>query len=213
MKMHKAFKPETIATRDQTRDSLTAPHLDGDYLRATDGKMMVYVPVEREKGDVDGHVPVSAFKPARQAVRKRRREMENYELTVALPLQSAVVRDYREGTALVVKRPHHLQFPKRENTDGFFSQDDTLDVGINAALLLQVVKALGSDRGQCVLRFRKDANGNLDAQAPIEVSAIYTFAYGPEKPDKDGHGVIMPVRITDKDGKAWRKVHPAKAAK
>ena len=66
MKIHKSCLVEKVCSTDATRPALSAPFLRGHHVIATDGHMLVALPVEREEHDVDGWVSVDALKAARK---------------------------------------------------------------------------------------------------------------------------------------------------
>lgn len=69
MKFFPANKIEACAYGKSDRTNISAPHLRGDKLIATTGKIMVVLPVEREPDDVDGYILPAVFKAARKNAR------------------------------------------------------------------------------------------------------------------------------------------------
>ena len=61
MEINPKFKPELVASREAGRLSITEPYLTGDTLVATDGKMLLAVPVRRDPHDADGYITGEAL--------------------------------------------------------------------------------------------------------------------------------------------------------
>ncbi len=175
MRMSKGHKPEACVSRDETRPSLAQMHLDIDakVIVATDGHMLVKIPVQIDAADHSGPVPVQALKAARTEAGRGRGE-------VAMSLNGACVL------------PSGAQFPRGE-VGPFPDYNQViptarvpLRIGFNAAMLATLAQAMGTDG--VVLTFDlAEVSANAAYIAPILVK--------PNESDNGALGVLMPMRV------------------
>lgn len=165
-------KPELIASK--ARPVLTKIHLnvEAGEIQVTDSYMAARFPVEVEDGDTSGPIPVDALKASRKPPLKR-----GDETRIAL-----------NGDAQVLQGDFVYLTVPRETADYTFPDIPrlypdaipTLEIGLNAKMLYQLAKAMGSDTVR--LRF-------LGALQPVRVEAI--GRYGDDEPA----AIIMPVKL------------------
>lgn len=154
MKINKRFKPELCASKDKARHNITEPWLDTKRgkIVATDGHMMVAVPVEIEKGDEPGYIG-SAL--------RRLREKKNTALGT-FPDWEKAVPNIKPGSP------------------------GTMSIGLNAAYLLAIAKAIDAKEHGVVLTFRVD--GQQASLDPVSVRACSGH-------DDGVLAALMPMRI------------------
>lgn len=190
MRMERRFKPETVASQDDSRlaiQNLSIDiHNDKTVVVATDGRRLVVVPCEIDSIHEIGLVPVEAIKQARtvkvkrqprqssQRGRYRNHDIEPAELEVPLNGQAK----FDKGPVhITIDRPdEYTVYPKWQPLIPL--SEPTFTVGLNAELLAGLAEALGSD-GMVTLQFR-------GADKIIHVTA-----------DKHSgaFGLLMPCRI------------------
>lgn len=196
MRISKFYKPEACVSKDAERMHLCHPYLDvkRERLVATDGRRMIALPVEVEKGEVSGHIASDLLKVGRKKTGKHEVEYEIRERVrlvphdIEWPLQA--VPDFPDWSAVLPRyRP---------------GDPGTVTVGLDAALLKGIADALGSD-GQVALTFRLDSL-NLDmspqdaAKQGLEPQILVRSTLA-----REGElAVLMPVRLD----RALRRVEP-----
>jgi hypothetical protein len=186
MKLAKDKKIELCVCKDITRDHLAHPMLDVERKRlvATNGNVLVSIPVELEEGcDISGPVPVDAIKAGRKTVKA------GDDFTV-LVHQERVEVPAAPGMPRF-KRDHEIAscFPKAKQVDTVIpnGKGHTVVIGIDARLLLDVAQALGSN----IVELRIDPGNAAKGMEPYLVRA----AVSGHVDDSGAVGVVMPHRI------------------
>ena len=178
----KPLCPELVASKEQHRPVLTNVHLDVDkgQVVATDSYMLARFPVELDEGDTSGPIPVDALKASRKPPLKLRTGEDGVSIRA------------NRNVEVVQGEAPYLSVP-RGDVDYTFPNADSLfpavladfTIGLNAAKLAQLAKALGSD--EVVLQFTAGKDGNPEALRPILVRPI-------SRGDDDPDGILMPIR-------------------
>lgn len=142
MEIKKSYKPELVAAKDDGRLPLNHLLLEresaleggGPALIATNGRMLVIVPVEAESADVDGLIPVEALKAARKIGPKSR--------NAVLSANGRVEYQTKDGGSTSVERPEGKWPPYRS----VIPKPDHawVTLCVNAEYLLAVQKAMGA---------------------------------------------------------------------
>lgn len=182
----KAPEIERAASSDESRPVLCHAYLNVEdgTLEATDSYMAVIVPVEIEDGDTSGPIPRDALKAQRKASKR-------YPASLSVNGDVAL-RDTYEGTEQTWKRPDVGQWPNLRK----ITPDDLsgFRIGLNAAKLLDLAKALGSD-GEVTLEFRRQRNTYEEGEAV----GYFPDRLGPMKvtvpSGGDSWGILMPLRV------------------
>lgn len=160
MRMERRFKPEIIASKDETRFAMQNLnidiHNDKTVIVATDGRQLVVVPCEIDSIHEIGLVPVEAIKQARTVKVKRKsrgRDIEPAELEMSL---NGKVQFDKGHVHITIDRPdvdiHYPKWPQFIPTS-----EPTFTVSFNAEYLAGIAKALGSD-GAVTLQFRGECD-------------------------------------------------------
>ncbi len=179
MKLDPAFKVEKACSRDESRPVLTAAYLDSEssVLVATENSYcLAVVPVEVEEGDVSGLIPAAAFSAWRKASTRHVTALfsANGSVDVRGPDSSSSFPrpegQYPDWQRLVAR-------PENEAPE----VGPIAEFGIDAALLLRLAEALGTDRNHKHVRVKV-----YSPLKPIRVESTITDAYG----------IVMPIRLS-----------------
>jgi hypothetical protein len=197
MKIDTKYETERLVSKDPTHLHLQNLHYDLQKQRlvVTNGHALAMVPVTPDEGDASGWVSIDALKAARKAAggRSEAEIHANGSLAIsdgvtfprpnvetAFPPYEQVVPDYRQGSP------------------------GTVTIGLNAALLLELAKALGAHKkksgpmiyltiklpkaiGPDIPKKPNTSSLMLDAMLdPVVISA---------GEDERAIGVIMPCRV------------------
>lgn len=175
MKFETANKLEKIVSKDETRFALTHAYHDKDasMLVATNGHMLVALPVTENSTDDSGFVPVDALKAARKA--KGLSESPDVTIVdgkVSCPRVSMTFAPDTEGCT----------FPEWKRGLPSFnpSERNVATITLNAKYLAALAEAMGSDNDAIQLTFSVD-----DSYGPVMVRATG---------NNPAVGVIMPIR-------------------
>jgi DNA polymerase III sliding clamp (beta) subunit (PCNA family) len=176
MKMPKDCLVEKVCSKDATRFAINAPFLDikegNANLISTNGRAIVVIPVQVGPEDAQGYIPIDGLKAARKAVRGKGGDIEaTANGAFALPTGQSFPRNV-DATF-----PNWRQVMPAE-------KPYVLEIGLNAAYLLEIVQALGGT-GNVRLGF-------TGPNEPILVRAMD----GPLKHESEAKAVLMPVRIS-----------------
>lgn len=172
MKMKRNYRPELIVSKDACRFNICEPHLDvlESRIVATNGHMMIALPVTPDAGDTPGQVPVEALKAARTQAGRGATE------SVLKLNGTAESLDGKTFPRLPVHFPPWQSVLPKHSAE-------TFSVGLNAYYLHDLAQAMGS-RGtsgaEVVLTFDL-----RDAEAPIDVRC---------SSDEAPVAVLMPTR-------------------
>lgn len=178
MKFKKQYKILSAAASEEYRYMTSGVKFEKDpgRLIATNGRIMVVVPVEDTDGDVDGIISPDAMKLAGKGGKKG-------ETTIA-SLDSVARVFLKEGTA---DFPHlEANFPDWEVVQPKASTTD-LNITLSGAYLKDIVDALGTagdDLDGVKFQF-KLKKGQIDDNAPVRVEAA--------SPLNGAYGCIMPI--------------------
>jgi hypothetical protein len=177
MKMDKSYKPELCASDDSTRTQLCEPWLDVEKKRlcATNGHMLISVPIETDDVDATGPLPSDALKAARKACGRSASEISlSANGTVQIPGGASFPRDKT------------VQFPPIDQVIPSYKKGDkgTVTFGVNAHYLATLAKALGSDTGVIQITIKIENGTTLD---PLLVSR--------DVGHKDEVALVMPCRV------------------
>lgn len=175
MKINKTFKPELIASTDDTRYTITAPYLEGDRVIATNGMAMVVLPIEREENDTDGHIQSEAFKTARKQLKNLSESqfVANGQITYADGSTAPRVKDMGN-------------FPQWKQVVPPIDRPVGFKVALDAELLLKLADALGA------MPDENKKNGKIVTLTfKNELSAIVVTPHT----DTKAMGILMPVRL------------------
>lgn len=181
MLMSKKLKPELIVSKDEIRVNMTAVHLDTEIKRliATDGHMLVSVPIETQEHDTTGPVPVEAFKRARTLATKSDPEVQ-------IQANGSIVM--RDGGTM--PREDVGKFPDFNQVMPSFGpyEAGTMTVSFNPALLMELVKAIGIEK-TCGIRLTFKVDSSLPTSGDLGPLLI-------ESNDSNNKaiGVLMPMR-------------------
>ena len=174
MVINKKYKPELIVSEDSTLPNIGHPHLDRNKQKviATNGHMMIILPVQCADADTSGAVPKDALKVARKEARK--------SSNVLLELNGAA----KATNGQTFPRPD-LSFPPYEQLIPNFGNAKTHTFAFNATYLKALSDALGIEKYTGV-----QITINLDdVEAPILVRSTA------EKTPEDAIGILMPTRF------------------
>lgn len=174
-------KFEKCADPKGGRPNLREPWLDVDKERlvATNGHVMVVIPVEVDENDVTGHVPMDAVKAARKVTK------HDPELYMEAKHANAYGGRYPRGD--LGKYPDVDQIieplPKGEGE---------ADIVLDAKMLYDLAQALmtckTTESARVRLYFKRDEKGDVDKTSAIRVEPM-----GPNVA-AGAFGVIMPCR-------------------
>ena len=175
MKLPKTKFEKAVNTKE-VRSYIADAHFDGKRLLATDGHIMLVIPVEVDDGDVAGPVPAEAVKQA------RRSKADDIFLAKDKVITGGVTFP-RENKG---KYPDVDQVIKGAH-DGVGKPDLTL----NAKLMHDLALGLCSDTKYPIIKvwFKRDEKGEIDKNSPLRFESA--------KGSDDGFGLIMPCGKTD----------------
>lgn len=188
MKIDKNIKPELVASpKSDNRPTLSEPHLrfvNGQaVLLATDGRMMVVIPVAKDETDVEGRVSAAVLKAARQQAGR----LGMMEIT--LGETHATLRDGtsmpRNGTSNDHEYPNYaVALPGGIDEFGCPKIPDHYRpiMTLNAEYLVSIVRALGSEG--CVIYGNPEDREDVMIIKPID------------SPVPQSAGILMPIRST-----------------
>lgn len=182
MQTKKGQKVELIAAAESD-SHLNCVHLDveGACLVATNGHMLVKVPVLVDDQDTTGPVEISALKEARRLSRDE---------TVTI----GVSGEHILASGVTYPRKDRGDFPPYEKVIPDFDVRTTITVVFDAFNLLEICKALGGAKrsknypnsGIVRMTIIVDSDGKPDLD-PIKIDRVEAGA--------EGLGVLMPVRL------------------
>lgn len=140
MKINTLYSPDRCCSTDETRYNLMDPWLDVEekLLLATDGRRLVAVPVEVEKGEKSRFLSRKLLRLCRRAVGIDR-EMEIRGETG--PEGISVTTDQDRGPGFPRSWKEIRDSGKRRGAPG------TVTVGLDAAFLLSMARAMGRPKG------------------------------------------------------------------
>lgn len=184
MKFEASYEIERIISKDLTRPSVICANLEVDRkpgheasekkgrLAAMNGHALAVIPVEVD-GDTAGAVPAEAIKLARKAAGKHGQAILACGKEVSLAIPGGTQTFRRDTTPF----PNFAQLiPVRNRGD-----KDTFTVAFDAKLLLELAKAIGTEK--VILAFStRDADHD-----PILVR--------PLAPNAEAFGVLMPCGL------------------
>lgn len=129
MKLDPRYKPELCVSDDEDRFNLTLPYFNAETktISATNGHLLVVVPVEVEEGEKSRHV----VQP----------ELDRARFPVSLAAED-IVRDRGVFPDLTKVVPSFKPF-----------SSGTATVGLNAESLLKISQAIGAEQSRVVLTF------------------------------------------------------------
>ena len=160
MQIEKSYKPELVASKDETRLTLTALHISkAGHIEATNGRMAVRVPVILNKDEPDGMLSCDCLAYARE-----------------LATESAVIIELAPKTAETVDKTRFVRPPFQEefpNLDNLWPLDRENEyvIGLNPTLLLMLAKAMGS-AAEIVIRIKNDKSPMIVKPANQSNTAI-----------------------------------------
>lgn len=187
MKIHKDIKIEAIASGDRSRYNTSEPFLDtsvegAPLLVATNGKAMAAVPVELQEGDAQGYVSADVLKTARKQAGRLKQACVKLNGVATLPDESTMPRHGKAKDG---------EFPKWRNVWPEFDGKSTVRVAIDAELLADLAKAMGT-RG-VVLKFVLPKEGSA-ADSAIEARPC-GVGHGGTCAEPSAKGLLMPLRV------------------
>lgn len=165
MKIDPKFRPELCVSTDETRYQIMDPYLDTKAKRlvATDGHMLVAVPVEVSEDESSGYVSRFLLRLARRWFRRERPAGERVEIVDGnVPGGPSYPTDHARGSGFPDWR---AAVPKRtRGTPG------TVTIGLDAVYLKEIALALGGeDRpGGCQVTLTIDV---VDLGTPLLVQS------------------------------------------
>jgi hypothetical protein len=199
VKFEPQFFIEECVSRDETRPHLVSAHLDKAKARlvATDGHMLVAIPVKVEAGDVDGPVPKEALREARSHANRTRYSRKKGD--DGLPRIRVGKRLLDTGGA-IYRRPPPCTFPPWELVIPTVEPGEpgTVTIGFNPHLFVAVAKAIGEGTRRPFVQVTfKLPNAGQEALEPFVIRA--------GNGSGEAIAVVMPARTG--------VIHESKAAK
>jgi len=175
VQIEKKYKLEKAVSTDENREALVNISVTRRHATACDGKILAIVPVQVEKGDEVGWLTPDALKLARKAGPR------GFD-TIRIGLNGT--QELQDGST--IKRPSYKEIkpPKMLQILLHAHRGRTFRVGINASMLKSLSEALGSE--EIVLEFG----------SPTETILVH-----PVHHEAGVCGVLMPVRLNDKERK------------
>jgi len=167
MRIDRRFKPEVAVSKRPAVPVLHHCRLDAEagVIEATDGFLAVRVPAIIEEGDTTGVVPADALKLARTIGDKDDAVRLNCNGAVEVPGVASFERHTQQG------------FPNIPTAFDGLPQKAKITVGINAAILHQAAKALGTDQVRVEVFSQRHG---------IRVTPLHGLG---------GEAIVMPVKI------------------
>lgn len=182
----KPMMPELIASSNQSRPTLTKVHLNAEagMVEVTDSYMLARFPVELDEGDTSGPIPVEALKASRKPPLKG--------LPTSIRASGDTV-DVHHGFGEDASAPY-LTLP-RETADYTFPDCARLfpentaefEIGVDAAALAKLAKAMGTDHVRLRFTASKDDDHAPSNLRPIVVEPLKVSGDPPT-------GLLMPFR-------------------
>lgn len=170
MKMDPKFKPELCVSGDDSRYNLSRTYFDADrnVVVATDGRMLVAVPAEVERGDAPGFCSPEDLRVARGEVSDK--DAKWWKKKAKFPKYEQVIPEFQPG------------------------DEGTVTVALSAKYLLAIAQALAADHDGVVLTFQhKDGMAGL---GPMLVRAVRRSPLlGPPEKDGGAFAALMPIRV------------------
>lgn len=183
MKLSKEMKIEGVCSTDKLRCALAEPYLEIDngaaHLIATNGRMLVALPVETGTNDASGYVSRDVLKAARKAGNKR--DKAEISLNGVAEIAGGITMP-REGVAKECKFPNWRQVVPN------FEGKQTLSIGLDPAFLMAIANAIGSEGVSLTV----ELTGEKYHTGPIKVAPAGKFIVGHGAPT----AVLMPLRLT-----------------
>ena len=171
------YRPELGVSKDRPRELLTSLYLRGSMLYATNGRMAIQIPVEREPDDVDGFIPVEALVEARQTCARSATTRRQRPGSFMMSARKATLAFDSKFGPIEMKRPEPGVYPTMTGVIDATPRRRTHCISFDVAFLSACAAALGH---KCVTI-------SFDGpETPIIVQAL----------DNTGaaHAVLMPVR-------------------
>ena len=177
MRLDKAQRIELAVSTDDGREFIASAYLDTERreLAATNGHVLVVLPVTLDDGDTTGRVSVEALKAARKLA------------TRGAPVEVQANGALQLTNGASYPRPDTCgEFPNYREVMPDYSARKTVTFGVNASYLWQVAQAIGCTKGDAnvmiTIPVPSDDGDMLD---PIKV----------ERTGDDSVGVVMPCRL------------------
>jgi len=182
MKIHKSAQPELVAASPKAkRPAIQEPYLEIQEgvgtLVATDGRMLVALPVTLDEGDVAGYVSGEALKMARKGVSPLRLDLSS-ETIVNLPSGATLPR---KGQAEGEPPAHRNVYPGRSEPSGVPAIPGHYRkvAALNAEFLAKLVRAMGAS--ECEIWAHPESLG--------------AYVINPRTPEVAGaRGLLAPVQ-------------------
>ncbi len=170
------YKIEKAVSQDESY-MLKDANLKGDILRATDGRICVKIPIEREEGDTDGQVKIEAIELARKS-------LKFHEHSIKLN------GSHKLSNGAEISR-EEVHFPNIDAIEPVKGRQE-LALHIDFALLSRLVEAMGIKKGikgSQAIKLRIPLEGPANEPRVSHSSIIVTA-----KNDNEVEGIIMPMR-------------------
>lgn len=171
-------KIEKAVAKDGVRTYLNAPYFTGEGIVATNGHILAYVPVIHDNGDIEGHIPLDAFKQARKA---KSLEVDHtgsgHWLAAGVSFQNPELGKYPDWQQVAARPLKVVGKPSAE----------VVAITLDARLLWDLAQALSNDPRQPIVRLTFDHNDPDYEKAAIHVQAAKT--------DAGAYGLIMPCKF------------------
>lgn len=154
MRIRKSFNLEAVASKDPTRANIfeVLNLRDDGTLEATNGRVIVRVPVQKLDTDKPGSIPAKALRYARA-------NSEGKEVEIFPSGESVSTAD---GT--VFKAHQGGEFPKTKEVFPTFTEENSVHFTVDAGMLLKALEAMGAINRPITFRI----SGSLE---PIGLSA------------------------------------------
>lgn len=173
MKTHKECQIEKVVSRDASRPGIGFPYFRGGALWATDGRMMVKLPVESDETDTEGWVPVDALKAARKL--SGRLDSISVHLNGAATLANGAAFPRPGGDEF-----KGGQWPNCERVfDDAIGKETKFSIAFDVKLLAAIADAMGTDK--------------VRLQMTDENTVIRVYP-GSDAPNVNARGILMPIR-------------------
>lgn len=171
-------KIEAAADQEGRYPTLKCVYLRGKFLEATDSYMFGKVPVERQKGDRNGAIPLEALAEARR-------------LGGDLVLDNGTAQIKANDRTVSFDRPRAKKFPAYNTLSKKHEEPPVGTVRLNVQLLARAAKALGVDHVEIEI---------VEPNKPVRIRPLPTTIY-----DKSGRTVVrdgaeallMPIRTPE----------------
>jgi hypothetical protein len=180
MQFSKDAKIENTVSTDELRPALKHVFFTGTHLIATDGVSLAKIPATSDDGDTPGYIQPQVFKEARKASKG---------FAFCTMAVNGCIR-LQNGTQYE-RTKEDPQYPNVQQIIDPAADNQGTRVAINAALLLKLAQALGSDTVELVLPEQKGVT------RAIAVYPIDSEKYSKTSKRGEGIGLIMPVRLPE----------------